>query len=487
MSYVPGQIVVEFTDGASMNETLQNQVYNKIALQSNITINVLNESTVHEGLELIEISNYNNLTNIAHLLEDQPEILYADPNYEIDLEKIPDDTYYDKLWGLNNTGANDNGGNAGKAGADINAQKAWDISTGSKNVVVAVIDSGVDITHPDLSGNIWTNPDPNAKDLHGWNFFNNNGDVSDTNGHGTHCAGIIGAVGNNNIGITGVAWKITILPIKDSGKSGVSTEYADAQAVYYATKIGADVICLSLGTSEELDILKEAISKSSAVVICAAGNDGTNNDITPQYPASFALSNTLSIAATNNKDQLASFSNYGKTVDLAAPGEAILSTWPMNLINPNFEPYKFESGTSMATPFVAGVAALIKSVDPILTNVQIKEILLKSVDPLTNLNGKVSTGGRINAYKAAKLAEEIKTAGFAALADLSDPTQGNDNSVTAENLDNSNEQLVYAYSYSESNSKNNTTIPLKDTGMPLNALIFAVTLLSIGVFKSIID
>lgn len=412
LGFVPDQIVIQFTNDSSTNEQLQSQVYDRVSDQTGANIQIVDESKITEGLKLVEVTNYSDLNNIIKIFKEQPEILYADYNYIRTLKKTPNDTYYENIWGLNNTGGADNNGNTGKSGADIKAQQAWDITTGSNTVIVAVVDTGVDITHPDLAANIWTNPGeiPNngidddnngfIDDVNGWNFYNNNNDVSDANGHGTHCAGTIGAMGNNNLGVTGVAWNVKIMPIKLlAGKS--TTSYMEAEAIKYATKMGASIISCSYGGLGFSEIEKSAYANSSALIICAAGNETRDNDITPSYPCSFGLSNIISVAATNNKDQLAWFSNYGKTsVDLAAPGEAILSTYPVALAPAGALPYKYLDGTSMATPCVSGVAALVKSANPSLTSIQIKNILLNSVDTLTSLKGKVSTGGRINAYKA---------------------------------------------------------------------------------------
>lgn len=417
LGYIPDQIIVQFTDESSTNKKLQIQVYDRISDQTGVNIQIVDESKITEGLNLVEVGNYSDLYSIIKIFRDQPEILYADNNYIRTLQKTPNDPYYENIWGLNNTGGTDNYGNTGKNGADIKAQQAWDINTGSDTVIVAVVDTGVDITHPDLAGNIWTNPGeiPNngidddnngfIDDANGWNFYNNNNDVSDADGHGTHCAGTIGAVGNNNLGVTGVAWNVKIMPIKLlAGKN--TTSYMEAEAIKYATKMGASIISCSYGGLGFSEIEKSAYAKSSALIICAAGNKTTDNDVTSHYPSSFELPNIVSVAATNNKDQLAWFSNYGKTsVHLAAPGEAILSTYPVALAPANALPYKYLDGTSMATPCVSGVAALVKTANPSLTSVQIKNILLNSVDTLTSLNGKVSTGGRINAYKAVNNAQ----------------------------------------------------------------------------------
>ncbi len=459
MSYEPGQIVVEFTNVSLNNETLQNQVYNTVSAESGYNISVMDRSNVITGLDLIKISklnsniSYDNLTYIEELFREQTGVLYAELNYISKEDAIPDDTYYSKLWGLNN----------------INAPNAWNITTGSKNVIVAVMDTGVDINNPDLSANIWTNPNLNESDKHGWNFVDNNNNVTDTNGHGTHCAGVIGAVGDNNLGVTGVAWDIKILPIKLFSKNGVTTDYEDAQAFAYATGEGASVISCSFGAPAYSKIVSNAIAKSTAIVICAAGNEGVNNDLTPSYPASYNLNNTISVAAINNTNQLPYFSNYGeKTVDLAAPGDDILSTYPEGVIPEKSEQfvvddgvrYVYLSGTSMAAPYVSGVAALIKSVNPALTNVEIKNIILKSVDSLSSLKGKVLTGGKLDAYNAVLMAENTLPNGTASAPPIS---------TIGDISGNSTNGVVPTLNASEITTPNavTTTVPMQNTGAPL--------------------
>ncbi|MFH0966189.1 MAG: S8 family peptidase [Methanobacteriota archaeon] len=345
---------------------------------------------------------------------------YAEPDYRISLEpsqteiKIitqaegsspsmtPDDPEFEKLWGLHNTGQSPFNG---KLGADISAEEAWKYSTGSSEIVVAVLDSGVDYTHPDLAENIWTNPgeipdngiddDGNGfiDDVHGWNFQGNNNSVMDDNGHGTHCAGIIGAIGDNHIGVTGVNWKVRIMPLKFMDNSGNGYISDAVSAILYANRMGADVISCSWSGTQYSNALEDAISASPSIVVCAAGNGGSDDDSTPIYPATNDCPNIITVAATDASDNLASFSNYGvKSVDIAAPGVEIASTYPGNQ-------YAYMSGTSMATPYVSGVAALLKSINPTLTNIQMRSILLTSSDILSSLDGKVSSLGRLNAYK----------------------------------------------------------------------------------------
>jgi subtilisin family serine protease len=289
---------------------------------------------------------------------------------------------------------------------------AWAKTTGSSKVVVAVIDSGVDYTHQDLMNNIWVRPPDIAQytdaelgtidDTYGFNAVNDNGDPMDQNGHGTHCAGIIGAEGGNQLGITGVNWKVEIMPLRFIDASGSGSTKDAIKAINYVIDrkragVNVRIISASWGSTMYSKALEDAIreaGKEGILFIAASGNASADADKSPHYPASYDLPNIISVAALTRNDQLASFSNYGaKRVHIAAPGAEILSTW----LNGDF---REASGTSMATPEVAGVAALVLSVDPDLSMKDLRERLLKSVDKLDSLAGKVSTGGRINAAKA---------------------------------------------------------------------------------------
>ncbi|HEX5833521.1 MAG TPA: S8 family peptidase [Pyrinomonadaceae bacterium] len=342
-----------------------------------------------------------------------PEVEYAEPNYDIELDAIdaplppirPTDPRFDEQWALANSGQR-----GGKQGADISAMHAWLTTTGSDKVVVAVLDSGVDYTHEDLAPNMWKRPAGvpayqddelgTIEDEDGFNAIDNSSDPMDENGHGTHCAGIIGAEGGNNIGITGVNWKIRIMPLKFMNAGGYGTTKDAIEAINYVIdrkKAGVNVrvISASWGGTQRSRALEEVIQeawKNDILFVAAAGNSTVNNDRSPHYPSSYP--NVLSVAALDRNDALARFSNYGvKSVAIAAPGVDILSTWLGN-------DYKEASGTSMATPVVSGVAALIVAENPRLSVEQLKKRVLASADPIVALNGKVTTGGRINAAKA---------------------------------------------------------------------------------------
>ena len=331
------------------------------------------------------------------LLENDERLAYVSTNELRTVSAEAGDPRRSELWGLDT----------------IQAGKAWEQTTGSRNgPVIAVLDTGLDLTHPDIVANLWTNKgeipgngiddDNNGviDDVHGYNAVEQTGDPYDDSGHGTHCAGTIGAVGDNAEGVTGVNWQAQIMPVKMM-VNNTGTAADTVRALIYATKNGASITSNSYGGPYS-QAEYEAFAASPLLHICAAGNEGNDNDVSRfypaerpiGYPATFELPNIISVAATNQKDRLAGFSNYGaKTVDLAAPGVSILSTVPGG-------GYETKSGTSMATPHVAGVAALIATAYPEATPDQIKTRLLSNVDPIPALTGKVVTGGRLNAAKA---------------------------------------------------------------------------------------
>ncbi|NLP14216.1 MAG: S8 family serine peptidase, partial [Clostridium sp.] len=353
-------------------------------------------------MEALEISDQKNIEEVIIELTSDPNIEYVQPNYRLDSFIIPDDEHFDKQWGLLNNGQIVNGG-SGVSGIDINITDAWDITTGDDNVIVAVIDTGVDISHSDLSNSIFSNinevtngidDDGNGlvDDISGWDFVNNDSSVYDgptKDVHGTGVSGII-AAGLNDTGVVGTSPDVRILPVKFiDGNSGYTSDAI--KAIEYAVDMGAGIINCSWGGSEFNPALKDVISKSNALFICAAGNASTNNNQNPVYPASFELDNIISVAAVGSDGNLATFSNYGENVDIAAPGTNILCTTPL-------ERYDYMSGTSMAAPFVAGAAALIKSSDTNLSVSEIKARILNNVTELDSLSGKVNTSGILNTY-----------------------------------------------------------------------------------------
>lgn len=301
--------------------------------------------------------------------------------------------------------------------SDIMVDKAWawgDIK-GSKDVVVAIVDSGIKLDHPDLQENLWTNEaelhglpgvdDDNngyVDDIHGYNFIAGNGNPDDDNGHGTHCAGTIGATPDNHIGIAGINWNVKLMAVKvlDS-KMSVETAQTLADGIDYAVKNGAHIINASFGGPHD-EALRAAIlraEKAGVLVVAAAGNYAANNDEKPFFPASYGFSNTISVAAIDRENSLwlaiGGGSNYGPlTVDIAAPGVGILSTHIQE------GGYKILMGTSQAAPIVAGVAALVKAQNPQMKAPELKERLLFTAERRSFLKGKVLMGGVINAYRA---------------------------------------------------------------------------------------
>jgi len=364
---------------------------------------------------LIESAPNVSYAEVKASLSGLPGFRYVEPDFIISLDATtPNDPSFPSLYGLNNTGQT-----GGTPDADIDAPEAWDLTIGSRSIVVGVIDTGVDYNHPDLAANIWTNPveiagdgidnDGNGyvDDVHGWDFYNNDADPMDDNGHGTHVSGTIGAVGNNGVGVAGVNWQVQIMGLKFLGSGGSGPTSAAVSAVNYATTMrqlystsggtrGANVVLTnnSWGGGAFSQALSDAIAASGnagMLFVASAGNAASNNDAIPSYPASYNLPNIIAVAATDRNDALASFSNYGATsVDLAAPGVDILSTTPNNT-------YSSFSGTSMAAPHVSGVAALAWSYAPGATYQQIRDALFAGVDPVPALIGRTVTGGRLNA------------------------------------------------------------------------------------------
>ncbi|BBO68322.1 hypothetical protein DSCA_22520 [Desulfosarcina alkanivorans] len=269
------------------------------------------------------------------LYRSDPDVLYAEPNYRYRLQALPDDAEMHRLWALVNDGTD------GTTDADMDADQAWELETGSRDIVVAVVDSGVDATHPDLAANIWTHPgetpdngiddDGNGyvDDVHGWDFADGDNRPVDTHGHGTHVAGIIGAVGNNGMGVAGVCWRVSIMPLRYITAADYGTTADAIAAIEYAAANGADVINLSWGGGDYSQALKDAIDAADALVVCAAGNGGNNLDVVPTYPASYDSAAILSVAASDADDFPAAFTNYSDSrADVAAPGTGIYSTVP---------------------------------------------------------------------------------------------------------------------------------------------------------------
>lgn len=413
------EVLVKFKSNVSLADI------NKITAKYNDRVE--DEIETVKGLVAIDDLDNANPEKVAEQYSQMSDLVdYAEPNFEIklddpsqvvnpkdllkrdnDLADGPNDPMFAEQWALNNVGQN-----GGKQKADIAALMAWAKTKGNKKVVVAVLDTGVDYTHNDLITNMWIRPDnvPAYKDdelgtindLHGFNANDNLSDPMDENGHGTHCAGVIGAEGDNNEGIAGINWQVEIMPLKFLGRGGFGSTKDAIEAINYAVDrkrngVNVRVISASWGSTQYSKALEDAIraaGEEGILFVAAAGNDSTDNDKRPHYPSNYKLPNVISVAALDRNDNLASFSNYGaKTVHIAAPGKDILSTWLK-------DSYREVSGTSMATPQVSGVAALILSTDPNMSVAKLRERLLKSVDKVDSLSGKVETSGRLNAAKA---------------------------------------------------------------------------------------
>jgi subtilisin family serine protease len=399
-------------------------------------------------------------------------VLDAEPDADLTISRTPNDPRFAQQWDWNNTGQ------SGTAGVDVKGPAAWDITTGTRKVTVAVMDTGVDYNHQDLYQNIWLNQaeiptsrranlidvdgdgmitfadlnDPrnqgvskitdinhdgridaadilapmvldsaghdtgqggwayagntqdgdtaHPNDFVGWDFVHNTNTPLDDNGHGTHVAGTIGAMGNNAVGVAGAEWVASLMPCKflDSAGNGNLGDFLNALS--YAVSHGAKISNNSWAGFGNNSMLYDAIAAAQArghIFVAAAGNGGTNNDVSPSYPSSFNLDNIVAVAATDANDKLAGFSNYGATaVDLAAPGVNILSTTPNNT-------YSLYSGTSMATPHVAGAMAMVWGLHPDWTYRQVIDQVLSTVDRLASLTGKVATGGRLDLAAAVGL------------------------------------------------------------------------------------
>jgi thermitase len=397
---VPGQYVVTLhspVKNSAMALNLLGQGENKIVQKVRDTIFVVQRDPTEP--QLAAMAN----------LQVRAGVELIEPNYIYHANRTPNDPEYINLWGLHNTGQMDLDKTMGVAGVDINAEKAWDITTGSKKVVIAIIDTGVDFKIPDLKDNAWTNEaeangipqvddDKNGyiDDIHGYNFVAGNGDSTDDNEHGSHCAGTIGGKGNDGTGVAGVNWDVSIMAVKFLSSDGSGTLANAIAAIDYARKNGARIMSNSWGGGSYTETLKKAITDArdaGALFVAAAGNDGTDNDTTPAYPASYDVDNIISVAAVDIAGQPASFTNVGaKSVHVAAPGVNIRSTIPGG--------FAYLSGTSMATPHVSGVAGLLLANNDQLTYKEVRERIIKSAHPLASLKGVIASGGIVDAYAA---------------------------------------------------------------------------------------
>ncbi|WP_299804529.1 S8 family serine peptidase [uncultured Shewanella sp.] len=414
--YIKDSLVVVYKENVTYRERLSALQLINASMKYADTLGV-DKRYVHllDG-RLTELSLHPSLDveQAIEIIRRHPAVKYAEPNYVVKVIGTPDEPSFESLWAMNNTGQV-----GGSAGADIDAVEAWDVTTGDSDVVVGVIDSGVDYNHPDLAANMWTNPneipgnsvddDGNGvvDDIHGFSAINNSGDPMDANGHGTHVAGTIGALGNNGVGVVGVNWDVSIIACRFLDANGSGSIAGAIACIDYMTDLnvnhGVDIKATNNswgggGFSQALKDSIDAAGEAGILFFAAAGNDAVDNDVNPYYPSSYESDVVMSIASTDRNDAMSNFSQWGLTsVDMGAPGTAILSTTPNN-------GYTTYSGTSMATPHMTGAAALVWSINPDLTPLEMKQLLMDSGDANTAFAGKTVAGTRLNVARALEFA-----------------------------------------------------------------------------------
>lgn len=405
--FVPGELIVKFKPGVSVKPSVSAV---GIATTGYGSIDILNEQYGVTSLEKVfktakkpvvrELFDFSNIymlklpedadiLSAVEAYQRDPNVEYAEPNYLYHICVTPNDQDFGLQWALNQ--ASDH---------DIDAPEAWDIETGDASIVIAIIDTGVDWDHPDVAANVWNNADEivdgsdtdgngYVDDIRGWDFVNGDNNPMDDHSHGTHCAGIAGAVTNNSVGIAGVSWNCTIMPVKGLNSAGEGSTTNLSNAITYAAGNGADVISMSWGSYSSSSTINNALNyayDNGVVLVGAAGNEGISSKF---YPA--AYDRVIAVSATDSSDAEASFSNYGSWVDVAAPGVSIYSTiWN--------DTYGNKSGTSMSCPHVAGLVGLLLSKNSSLTQMEVRTILRSTTDSVTS--GRYIGLGRINAYRA---------------------------------------------------------------------------------------
>ena len=403
------EILVKFKDEKKSNdikEAVKKKLkLNKMNLKKEIKFSNNKGTEKDKTVELLELGNEVDINQVVDEFKRNTDVEYVQPNYKLYTNTVPSDIKFNEQWALYNIGQAINS-QIGVQGIDINIVKAWDITLGSQDVIVGILDTGIDINHEDLRDNIYVNLNeiPNngidddnngyVDDISGWDFFNQDNlvyDSYDLDNHGTHVAGIVAAK-SNELGISGVAPNVKVLPLKFiNGEYGYTSDAIEA--IEYAKTIGIKIINCSWGSPNYNYALKETIDNSDILFICAAGNYGQDVNLNPIYPACFNSENIISVGAINNKGELAYFSNYGEGIDIAAPGVDILSTVPEN-------EYKMMSGTSMAAPHVTGVAALMLSIDSDGQVNDLKNKIIENVTPIETLIDQVNTSGIINGYNS---------------------------------------------------------------------------------------
>jgi subtilisin family serine protease len=393
LDYKPGELLVRFDPSSTQAA--------RAAAVADLDATVVQRLPLR-GLVRVRLEPGTSAEAAAEALERRADVRYAHPNHVYRLTLIPNDSSFGSLWGLNQP-----------SDADIDAPEAWDVTQGSDSVTVAVVDSGIDYNHPDIQANMWAG--------RGWDFANADNNPMDDNGHGTHVAGTIGARGHNGIGITGVNWRVKLMAVKAGDADGYLEEAWIVQAFQYACANGARVINGSFGGPGSAAIRDAIAACPNALFVFAAGNGGwdgigDNNDVAPVYPCSFTSPNIVCVAATDSTDVRAGFSNYGvNNVDIGAPGVDVNSTVPVALDTEDAtaDGYTSWDGTSMASPHVAGAAALVLARRPALSVAELRRTLLLSADAKSSLSNLVATGGRLNVHRA--LTQEVTPpAGLAA-------------------------------------------------------------------------
>jgi subtilisin family serine protease len=411
--YVPDQLLVRFRSTASTQAASQ--------MHSRVHARAVRRYTTLPGLQLVQLEPGVDFNAALSQYRSDPSVLYAEPNYiRKALDNTPNDTYFHDLWNMHNTGQPIlfpyppfSGPTAAIPGADIHALEAWGITTGSSDVVIGLVDTGIDVNHEDLAANVYRNTadcftdgidhDGNGyiNDCNGWNALDGNNDLTDLPDHGTHVAGIMGAVGNNGVGVTGVNWNVKIITCKFLGIYGGTDDGAIACVNYIDTMKdkGVNIVVTNnswggYGYSQALYDAFDTLRQRGILVVAAAGNESNDNDgLYPLYPASFALDNVVGVAASDFTDAQSYYSNFGThTVGISAPGDYILSTTPGST-------YSIYSGTSMATPHVSGVAALLKAQDPTRDWKAIRNLILTGGDVLPNVASSL-THSRLNAFNS---------------------------------------------------------------------------------------
>jgi subtilisin family serine protease len=404
-SYVAGQLLVRFASGVSPGS-----INARIGAQTIRTYHIV------PNLQLVSLPKTLDVAAAIAAYSSQSGVMYAEPDFISRIDStVPNDTDFDLQWDWLNTGQI-----GGTPGDDVDATKAWDLSTGSNTVAVGLLDTGVQTqphVHTDLAANIWNNTpecsgvpgvddegDGYIDDCHGIDTINHDSDPDDDFGHGTHTAGTIGAAGNNNLGVTGMNWHVTILPCKSHDITGNGTNDSLLECLQFMSDWkdrGLNIVTTSNsygGCNEACDYsqsLYDAIKnqmQQGILFVASAGNDAANNDTTPKYPTNYFLPNVIGVAATTNTDAIASFSNYGvHTVSLGAPGQSVYSTSPDDF-------YAYLSGTSMSAPHVAGLAALLEANDPALDWRAIKNLILAGGEVVPSMQDKTVTDRRMNAF-----------------------------------------------------------------------------------------